>query len=129
MNSKVTDGFGNRKVRNCIKGFIFYVLLFFIANIRYPPFVSFAELCVYFSILSSSFLFLILVFLFVLVSGVVMFYYVSKIIKRNKSRVFLSQINLGAVWAVWHFIFFVIYNPPIDYFIIYSFKMGSLRKT
>ena len=76
-----------RRFDSNIKFFFYYFLLIFVANIRYPPFVSFfGEVALYFSVLSFSFGGLFFLFLFLFFSRVVMVYFLVKIFKGKVVR-------------------------------------------
>jgi NADH-quinone oxidoreductase subunit M len=76
-----------RRFDSNMKFFFYYFLLVFVANIRYPPFVSFfREVALYLSVLGFSFGGLLFLFLFLFFSRVVMIYFLVKIFKGKEVR-------------------------------------------
>lgn len=92
-----------RRFDSNMKFFFYYFLLVFVANIRYPPFVSFfREVALYLSVLGFSFGGLLFLFLFLFFSRVVMIYFLVKIFKGKEVRkkmMFLEDREILIYWV------------------------------
>lgn len=86
-----------------LKNFFCYFLLIFVANMGYPPFVSFfRELSLYFSLLSWNVCVAALLFVFIFFSGVVIIYFLVKVFKGKEVKmncIFLSYREVLVYWV------------------------------
>jgi len=85
INSRILIRMGRFEVR--IKNFFYFFILCFIANIGYPPFVSFfRELSLYIRVVIYNIYALLYFFIFILFSRVVIIYFLVKVFKRSIKR-------------------------------------------
>nr|YP_009029836.1 NADH dehydrogenase subunit 4 [Botrylloides giganteus]CCO25730.1 NADH dehydrogenase subunit 4 [Botrylloides giganteus] len=106
VGTRIVVGMGG--LESNIKFFFYYFLLVFVANMGYPPFVSFfGELALYFSLLSFNFYSCFLLFVFVLFSGVVMIYFLVKIFKGSLMKSKLECLGYREVMVYWMGVYFL----------------------
>lgn len=91
-----------RRFDSNLKFFFYYFLLVFVANIRYPPFVSFfREVSLYLRLTNFSFSFLYFLFIFLFFSRVVMVYFLVKIFKGRGVRSKYEHLRYREIIIYW----------------------------
>nr|YP_008083005.1 NADH dehydrogenase subunit 4 [Botrylloides nigrum]CCO25784.1 NADH dehydrogenase subunit 4 [Botrylloides nigrum] len=100
VSTRIVVGLGGFDLN--MKLFFYYFLLIFIANMGYPPFVSFfGEVSLYFSLLSFSFYVVFFLFIFIFFSGVVMIYFLVKIFKGGGVKMKFMSLGCREVMIYW----------------------------
>lgn len=100
---------GLRGKEKISKSFTFIFIFFFIANIRFPPFISFfGELCIYYNLMLNSIYLRFFFFFFIIFSRIVIFLYISKILKRNNNRFIFLKFTKREIFIAFSIIFWVL---------------------
>lgn len=88
-----------------------------IVNIRIPPFINFyGEICCYVAIIGFGFYLAVFLFISIVFTGAVNFYLVSKIIKRQSTRYYLTEFNLREYFImILLFVLVLVYTAVIRY--------------